>query len=431
MGIKVYKVIEGIILLMIISQQINGQTFRGVLMNRQDSLPIPLAIIKLTEPVQYIMTNERGEFEIKNPGIGVELHLQILYLNCHQSIVVPYRENEISKIFIHCKPVVLPDVDIQGYTAKEMVKKAIEAIPDNYFPNTYISPSFYRHYQIINGDFRNLAEAFILVAFNINNTKKGLQSKEAFAIESGRRSDFFNAGNAAERTLDDLLIQNPVLHPEMGALLPNGLDYYTFHFDSSSTDQICVINYRCDFFSTDNHSIENFLSAGLSNEGGETGKFWIERESLAFKKITRDSFRHPDFNYPRYNNFLVPDRKYTLEFIEGHTIVEYEKYDNKWFLKSIRRNYTNELFKSYIKEWVIEDYLEWYSNGFTRYVNNELLDSFYFDLIPSNHEFYYRPEDWKIKLPSWYFHDQNVIISKLGENKPVEQQFIENSIQKP
>jgi hypothetical protein len=141
--------------------------------------------------------------------------------------------------------------------------------------------------------------------------------------------------------------------------------------------------------------------------------------------------RNSAYDYPLFNNFLVPDRKYTVEFLDGHLTVEYRRIGERWYLKRILRDYTNEFYRTqvYTKDFVVTDTFEWYADDYSRYVPGPLKDKFYDEVVIASEPYAYDSTQWQQERP-FVFDQKAEVYRDLGKNKPVQQQFEEEGRKK-
>ena len=405
-----------------------GQNFKGKLLNKTDSTAFAFAAIKLTETGKYTTTDEKGEFTFSIPEGLVLLHVEISYVGCKTATTIVPNANKINTIYVACAPSTLNEIVIEGLTAKEIVKRALANIPKNYSDSSYASPSFYSQYQKINGKFRNLIEAQTVVMFNLSTSNDQLLANESFATEQLRRSKYYPIEQFDRDNISDLMNKNPIYHLTGSSLDPNALEFYLFSFDTSASTNNYIINYKSFNFTSENHGITNYATAGIDAEGRESGKLTIDKNSFAIIKFERKAVRNKGYNYPKYNNFVLPDRKFTQEFVEGHLLAEYEIINNKWYLKTMVHSYTNEFFRTqtYEKAYTITDCFEWYANTVTRYINKELINKFYFNPDLFDKKYSYNNAQWELPIPAYYYFDKQAVYKDLGTVVPIEQQFETN-----
>ncbi len=375
---------------------------------------MPYVHVKLKESNQSTVTDKNGFFSFRiSKKIG-SLHLHIKSLGIDTSVAV-LNKNQTEKIYVAPSSFALTDVVIKGLTAKQVVEEAIRRIPENYADSTYAYYSFYREYQKVNEQFKNLIEAKAVAMIKPFMEKRRLTAEEAFAIKAMRRSNFYwDIDDMKVREgFEELLKENPIYYMTRSSFMPFIFERCIFHFDSLSTAEDYIINYSCPN-SSDNHGFEN-AAHKFFGESYETGTFIIERSSFAFRRIERNSFRNKRYNYPRYNNFLIPSRNYTIEFAGGSFIVEYASINHKWFLKTLLYSYTNDFFltKIYRKDYSITENFEWYVDSVSRYISEDLRNQFYKGAYLVSRNYNYDSTAWD-STPPFYFYPKEEIYDDIG-----------------
>jgi hypothetical protein len=400
--------------------------FKAILLNKNDSTPIAYATVKLIETASYTGANEKGEFKLIVPDSLTLLHLEISMIGYHAVITHKRVQQVTARIYVLPASFPIQGVVIQGFTAKEVVRKAIAAIPKNYSDTSYASISFYRQYQKINNVFENLLEAQLVVLFNLSPSKKGQLCKEAFAVKQLRRSlrdykvkEYYDDGCV------DLFRQNPVYHFSNSSFCPGVIDDCIFSFDTTQVTDYYVINYVKDGLSSENHSITNYDEVELIGESNEYGQLAIDRSSFAIIRYERKAIRNKRFQYPKNNNFLVPDQKYAIEFLEGNLVVEFQPINGKWYMKSLFHEYTNELYRSVTGEkmYTITDAFEWYADTTTRVIPRELVSQFHFNPNLSFGNYKYINTEWMKALPPFHFFKAVDIYEDLSRKGSLESQY--------
>jgi len=421
----------GMMLLLTISA--TGQNFfRGVLLSRQDSTVIPFAIVKLAETGNYAETDSKGEFMFEIPSGKTLLHLEISTFGLRETIGHQPAFKGTEKIYVNQTPLVLNSVEVEGLNAEEIVKKAVLQIPENYTDSSFAAFSFYRQYEKINGEFKNLIEVQAVVSFIINSVKNYKSAEYGFAIEHMRKSNhtyIIDDLQYDDYDFSALLHQNPVYHLAESSLNPNAFSFYEFSFDTlaEQTDDY-TINYKCADFSSEMHGVSNLREVGWQGESREEGVFIIDRKTFAFKKIERKAYRNPWYHYPKNNNFLLPSKRYYEEFVNGHLVVEYQQQKDRWFPASLCYNYTNVFYKSATadKEFTITDVFEWHCDSVSHFIPQPLADKFYKDSPLPLHKYTYNGTHWKKPSPPFYFFTRESVYKDLEKLNPLEDQFIKN-----
>lgn len=404
-----------------------------ILLDSKDSTVIQFAVVKLSEISRNTLTNHIGEFSFQLPDNLKELHFEISALGIRDTIMFNPKYNGIEKIYANKTHFNFKAVSVVGLSAKEIVLKAISLIPVNYTDSSFASFSFFRHYEKVNGKFKNLIEAQAVVMFKVSTSKDMFTTKNAFAIQQMRRSNFSFAITDLKYGRDGfstLLEQEPVYNLASSSLAPVALYDYSMHFDTINKSDDYIINYTCDAFSSDNHGIDNIAEARMLGECRESGTIVIDRNSFAFKKIERNAFRNKGFLYPKNNNWLRPSLNYYMNFIDGKLISEYIQVEGKWFLKRICREYTHEYYKggSNSKEFTITEINEWYADSVTHFITADLIGKFYSTVDLPSCSYSYNKNRWSQEAHPFYFFNKQDVYTDIEKKTAIdiEQQFLSN-----
>jgi hypothetical protein len=421
-----YLIISVLLALSVLSYGQNN--FNGILLSRQDSTAVQFAFIKLKDMGSFVQTNAAGEFHFQIPASLKVLHFEISAIGLHDTIVFHRTRNAVEKLYVNKQPLALSQVNIKGLTAAETVKQAVDMIPANYLDSSFAAFSFFRQYQKVNGVFKNLAEAQTVILFKLAAARNGIAVSNGFDVEQMRRSNFkydIEDFYYEQNSIADLLNQDPVYNLMPGALNPNAYNFYTFKFDTTNKTDDFVITYSCKEFTSDDHGVSNIRELGWNGEGREEGKFTIDRRTFAFKKIERTSYRNPEFNYPRNNNWLIPSRTYYCEFADGKMLTEYEQRNGKWFLKKICQAYTNDYYlgETAKKMFTITDTYEWYSDSITHYIATELTDKFYRTTELPSCLYTYNKDQWNKPWPAFQYFTKEEVYRDLEKPGVMEEQF--------
>ncbi len=419
-------------ILFILTVPVAGQsTFKGILLSKQDSTPVAYAVIKLVDFAIYAETKSNGEFKLRLPSNNRELHFEVFAIGLRDTVCYQRTFSGTEKIYVDKTPVSLSAATIKGLSAMETVKKAVSLIPVNYTDSSFAAFSFYRQYEKINGEFKNLIEAQSVVSFKLSLSKNKIKSDYGFVMDPMRRSNH-------EYVIDDLqyddfnftelLNQNPVYNLTESSLNPNAFSFYRFNFDTTNKTDDFVINYTCFDFSSEAHGVSNIRDVDWRGESWEEGRLVIDRKTFAFKKIERTAHRNKAFHYPKNNNYLLPSKKYYEEFVDGNLVSEYEEVKGKWFLKKICHKYTNIFFNALTntKEFTITEISEWHCDSVSHFISTELADKFFKDAPLPLYVYKYNPSQWNKALPAFFFYKQEDVYRDLEKQYPLEEQFENN-----
>lgn len=414
----------------LIAVHVSGQnSFKARLLFRNDSTPVSYAAIRLSGTETYAETNFEGKFELVVPGGMKVLQLEVFAIGLRDTVAcLATAQGQL--LFIDRPSLPLGVVNIEGYTARGIVEKAVAMIPVNYTDSSFAAFTFVRRYMKVNNKFRNLIEARMVVLYLLKTRKNNQTPEYGFCVQNIRRSPFSYVIDDFKYGRDILyfLTQDPVYNVSLSALNPNAFDYYNFSFDSTSNDSVYVIRYSCSDFSSESHGLENFLELGMEGEGTEKGCLVIDAETFAFKRIERISERNPNYHYPKNNNCLLPSRKYFVEFVQGTLVSEYKERNGKWFLTFQGHQHTNDYFDMFTgkKIYSISDVTEWHCDSVTHFIPTSMAGKFVSDTSLTAEEYSYNPSQWTFADSiCYYFYTANEVFNSLGAGILPEQIFSE------
>ena len=406
--------------------------FSGILINKLDSTIIPFAALRIPEIDKATLTDAKGAFTFDIPTEINKITLNISAIGCKTTVTYARPYNKAEQVYIDLLPNALNDVAIKGLSAEDVVRKAVASIPANYADSSYFSYSLYRYYEQVNGKFINLIEAEPVVMFRLSKDSKEISANEAFVIKNVRRSRLrpIINGESNKEDLPMIMSENPVYHLSVGALAPHKLSNYSFSFDTGSHSADYVVNYICKDFSSDTHKMLTVIGS-FFGESWEKGKLIIDRGSFAIKQCQRTTIRYPEYTYPRNNNFLLPDRKYTAELVDAELEVNYEQVNSKWYVKSIYHRYANDYFTTGPmggkKAYTINDAFEWESMALSKYTTKDVVDMFAATDPFKKMNFAYDKHFWDEVAFPFHFYSKDSVYHDLERNGPIEEQFYAES----
>ncbi|MEZ5013294.1 MAG: hypothetical protein R2794_03310 [Chitinophagales bacterium] len=387
---------------------------------------IPDAIIYIPGAAGSAVSDAEGRFTWETTADPVMLTIALL--GCTHNYAAHCNTSRTDTIILHCAPVALQEVEIHARSAEAILREAIEKIPVNYPDSAFAVDAFYRHYEKINDVYANLQEAQSLTAFRISGHKgPNIQCSEAVGILALRRSDHFEPFTYSNGdTYKDILLQNPIFHLSGSSLDPKFLKRYVFEISPLSNDSMWTIWYRNNAFITDNHGVDNYSYTDFYGEGFETGIITIDKETMAILSFERRCIRNEKYGYPKYNNFILPDRKYTGEFNEAYLLIRFQKYGAQYYPATILHRFTNTYFSTvtYTKSFTISDYSAWYAGVPVTVISRgayHALESYsFFDAMRMP----YNAGEWEFSLPPFYFEAEQEVKQGLSKKAPLEEQFI-------
>jgi hypothetical protein len=306
----------------------------------------------------------------------------------------------------------IPVVHIEGMSAKQIVKKAIDKIPDNFAADTFYSKIFYRQYHKENNFYVRLIEASLFFKSTVEKNKNSLNGRERVRVIQLRRSNNYEMNKEEHGDhLFDLLSENPVYHSLGTVLNRKALNSFKFFPDTIENDSVYHIFY---------------FSKNSMDEKVQKGELLIDKRTFAILKFTKEE-RQNDNAVSKYDKASsVP---YCWEFQNGNVIAEYEYRDGKMFLASLNKTYTHELYdnKVHSKEYVVAE-------NFELKVDSDFYSQ---NILPGNFSavsnlyhlrYPYDRDYWNNYLtPGFVFENSKIVIRDLQRKETLEQQFEKNS----
>lgn len=418
------------LVLLLVLPSFAQSTFRGILINTRDSSAIPFAVITLTEINNTVLGDDVGGFIFTVPADLKQMTFKVSVVGYKTTITHTRTFDSVEKVYLEVGAYALKEAEIVGQSAEDIVHKAVAAIPENYESNSYFAFSSYRQYQRVNNAFVNLIEAQPIVMFKLEKGKKEIHSTEAFAARQTRRSRFFeNPSNMGRDNVADLMQENPVYHLATSSIAANKLYSYSFRFDTTiDAGDYYVINYTCNAFSSERHGVQDpYVLQAFRSEAYETGQLIIDRKSLAFASVKRKALRNPGYYYPHESqlNFIYPKKEYFFEFSNADLVAEYELVNDKWYLKTLCRQYTDNFYNAGWgnKIYEISDIFEWRCDSISRYITDEYRTEF-FPKLRQYGAYKYDKTFWKGCGFPFYFYKADSVTKDLCRFGDMEKQFV-------
>lgn len=402
------------------------QVYTATIYNSETGKPISNCPVKVKDYNSVYSTDSLGRLQINLPDTG-KINLTVYALNCHTEVFIQKPGNQFEPILIFCPGFELPPVDINYLDAETIIKKAAAKIPALYADSAYLAFGFYRNYKKINGVFKEFTEADVATVMRINkNEHQQLINEEAFGLQKLRRTRYTIPIEAFyDHALTDLFRQNLIYHTEFAVFNPYFFRHAEFEIDTSSTDSTWVINYKLRGIIGENHGIDNYDPDAFFGEGKETGYYVINKTDYAIIKIVRETIRDKRYQYPKYNNFLMPELEYTGEFDEGFLEINFVLFEGKYYLKNIYHAHTNSFTHVATNQllYKVTDYSEWQCDSIgyiitpqlqedlTSYTNNELV------------KYEYNENDW-LATPPFYFIHPDLVFADLKKRGQLYDLFV-------
>lgn len=143
----------------------------GKLVDAKTNEPIVFANIRIKDRALGVITNVDGSFRIplRYKEYGDIIEISSMGYNTREIPIMTLTEGKLNLLRLNPRVIALEEAVVRAkrkkrnYSADEIVKKAIEAIRNNYPLNSFSTVGYYRDYQFKNGNYINLNEAILEV----------------------------------------------------------------------------------------------------------------------------------------------------------------------------------------------------------------------------------------------------------------------------
>ena len=218
------------------AEETGRRVISGIVKNSKNKKPIENVSISIPETNIATVTNADGYFTLKIPGKYIQNGLKAEQIG-FQTLILPMEadRNDAEEVSIFLVPTgkVLKELLVLGGEPREIVRKALEKIPNNYSDKDNLFSGFYRETVKKGNRFINISEGFIEVLkkpyARRNTSGEKVRIKRGRNILSPKSSD----------TLSVKLSGGPAM-PIVLDVVKNGdhlftadeMDYFDFKMDS-------------------------------------------------------------------------------------------------------------------------------------------------------------------------------------------------------
>lgn len=379
-------------------------SFHGVVVIGSEEALLQGAYLKCLGTGDDVITDDEGNFSLRVSCSGPDT-LILQSISGSEKFLLQdgkYTDDTLRIVF---KLYNLNDIFVTPKEPVDIVRKAVARIPINYPETSHVAFGFYRNYKLINNRFRELTELQMAVAMRFEEKGQHNELREAYAVDKIRRTLYtISIDEFYKGQLTDLFTQNLVYHTDFAFFNNIFIKQCDFSFDSTSTDSTWVINYKLTNITGENHGVSNYSPVDFYGEATETGYLVINKSDYAIIKLVRESLRNKKYEYPKRNNFLLPDLQYSEQFHEGFLECDYAMLDGKYYPVSIFHAYKNTFTHNPTNSiaYIITDYSEWHCDSISEMIDPVWMQRF--DKFTALERMYYTydPNDWT-QTPSWYF----------------------------
>ncbi|WP_420460031.1 carboxypeptidase-like regulatory domain-containing protein [Neolewinella sp.] len=140
-------------------------TYRGTVFDEQSGEPLPFVFVSLSgDPTRGVLSNEQGDYQLELAGERYRGDTLVFSLLSYADFRHPVATTDTARLdvrlatsFIDLGTVVV----ISDLGLRELVRRTVAAIPQNYGHEDYLLRAYYRKYDIDDGEYSQLQEAIL------------------------------------------------------------------------------------------------------------------------------------------------------------------------------------------------------------------------------------------------------------------------------
>lgn len=297
----------------------------GFVRNVATGEPIPYATIRLTGRAITTMTNEKGRFTFKMPAEGKEDSLSVTHIGFTPLILpVKIADTGTWTILMSESSSQLIAVEVKPPNPLELIRKAIDKIPQNYPDTPFLLTGFYRLDGTKDARIVDLSEAVFHI-YTDGYAGKGRQ----FQLVKSRLDKDLTAFNGSDQV-------------NVG-YKPNGIMAFDFERNLNAWE----------LFSKDAPKEYYFKYKGIVNYNGRDaflitfeerpdikkalydGRIYIDADDLAFleldQRINSRGVKYYD-EWSRFEHLMFTMFHTSIRLLSDTTSITYRKYGSKYYL---------------------------------------------------------------------------------------------------
>jgi len=169
-----------ILILLINGLYLNAQTIQGKVVDELSGEAIPFVSIGIVGTNNTTVTNDAGEFVLKNIALPAKLrYSHVSYLLLEDEIT------STNNLFVKLKAAAinLKTVTVDPYRGQRLVKAALEKTKE-FEGEDFYGKAFYRQLTSINGKASQIYELFYDLKFNVSNVNGWIAKQSRFAVSN-------------------------------------------------------------------------------------------------------------------------------------------------------------------------------------------------------------------------------------------------------
>lgn len=319
----------------------NFKEYKGVVKDQNSNAEIVFGTVSVIGTNIGTVTNSDGEFSIKilDSNNASEIEFSHIGYNSKKIKITGLKENEDNEIYLEASSINLAEITIRPENAKELMKKVLRKIPENYSENTLKSVGFYRETIKQRRSYLAISEALV----DVYKAPYSSSADDRVKVYKGRKG-------------------NDVKKADTLAVKLQGGPYTTLLFDVAKNPFILLNTDVFPYYSFKiknmknidgklNYVVEFKPSGYIQDYPMYVGKYYIEVESLA---ITSAEFSLDIRDKQEASQMFVKKKPMGLKLTptDTHYLVTYKEIGGKYYFKysrgefEFRCNWKKRLFNS-------------------------------------------------------------------------------------
>jgi hypothetical protein len=316
------------------SDSVTIAEFSGKVTDKKKNDPLPYANIFLKNRPIGTISNIDGNFILKVPAELVNDTVCFSYIGYKPlSVKISNLLYENNQIALEEVAIRLKEVTVRYIKPDELIKKAIEKIPENYSRIPLLAMGFYREILKENNDYVTLSEAVL----KIYKAPYNSMLNDQVSIYKGRKSPFVKQMDTVFFKLQGGIHTNLLLDiakNHTNFISGENFDFYTYKLEDITSIQGHYA-YSISFDQKD------YINYPLFK-----GKIYIDTESLAI--IRAEFMLSPKgINYATETMVRKSPRRVKVRPVEANYLVTYTERNNIWYLSNMREQVKFKVKKKY------------------------------------------------------------------------------------
>lgn len=361
---------------------------RGRVLGGDTNEPLVNASISAQKVNVTSVTNQDGYFSIRVPDSAQNSALLIRYLG-YENKKIPINtliDSPNNYIMLTPSPIELSEIVVVSGDGTNLVREALQRIPDNYPSDPGMLVAFYRESIEKSGNYISLVEAVL----DVYKASYRSYSNDQARIYIGRKATDISPRDTVllkfQGGISDALMLDIAKNPEV--VFGTDGSEYSFHIEG-------LIN-----INNKPHYIISFTPIPGIDDILFRGKIYLDAESLAFARM-EFNMNVEDRNDASSIFIRRKPRKMRVEVKEAHYVVDYIEHAGKWYYNysstevEFRVRWTNRFFGLFATSYIIASEMavtDRYNDNVVKFPRKERIRST--DVIAEKVEYFTDPDFW-------------------------------------